>query len=796
MASVPVVPPGALAAYSEGRMSPEDAAEMEAAISSGQYRAPAGFTLKPANSVLDRPIGDIVSSAASGLREAVTGAKRQTEVTRKASDITLSPEWRKIQQPGLAPAPMNLAEVPQAIARGAYDATIGPLIEPVRAGMREAASPAEQVQMIQAANPGIEVSRDDAGNTFFVSPTDGKKYVIQPGFNATDLPRIGANILLAAPSGGVAGVRRAALAAAGTQAGLEAEQAASGGTFDPEDVVLAGVGGGSGEVIRRVMQGVRGARSVAPAVTEEAVEKTAQAAPEVLPGPELGRMVQAANAGDEAARRQVAAMADVDVDAAKAAIDLGLEVPIGVLAKNQQIGEINAALRAKMGSEAAGTAATLERDLAAKADEALEELGAVFSEGRVQPAIVSDRVLASLQSTREGIKNQAKDLYQKVDAAVRPNAPVEMANVRDVIAKRIEDYGMDPSKLSAAERRLYELALDPKTTYQSLLDEKAMVQKAMRNEMAQSPYSSVDRARLGALEAALKNDQLATVEKIGGAALRGELKTANNLTFKQKALESRAMAAFGKDLEGDLAPLMKRALAGAAKGENKALKQMLKIVPEENRREVVATALASIGRKPDGAFSPAVFAKNFPALRSNPEAYSALVKELGPSADKMLSAVYALSNRVAKSTQRTPLTGKALDELGALDGVMGKIAESALLKKAAVGVGAMAGAPVGSIGAAAGAAFADNLVNVLSSNKGRVIDAAATLMRDPSLVQLAIDQAEGRVSVEAVKAVARSAALREFLRAAKMSRAPSDAETWVWGAVRGGAQGMRAGEQE
>lgn len=782
--------PDWLRAYQAGEMAADDAIEFEQAVRSGELSVPADFQLRYTK---EGPL-DVVKQVGSGIKEAVTGEKRQTATTREASDILLSPEWAEIQK-GIKGAGPDVGTV-KGVAKDIYASTLGPLVEPVRAGLREAASPAEQVQMIQAANPGLEIQKDEAGNTFFVSPRDQKKYIIQPGWNVTDIPRIAANATVYAPTGAVSGLGKAAAAAAGTQALLETEQMASGGTFNPEEVAIAGAGGALGEGLGRVAQGIKAARGAAP----EVVEQAAQAAPDVLSGPELGRVVQAANAGDAAARRQIAQMADVDVEAAKAAVELGMDVPIGMLAKNQQIGEINAALRAKMGSEAAGVAANVERELAQKADDALEQMGAAFVEGRPQPAAVSEKALASLQGTIGQLKGEADTLYKQVDAAVPAATRVPMDNVKDLLEKRLAEYGGDAASLSAGEQRLLKLverqgadAAEGAVTYRALVDEKAAVQRALRSEMAQSAYGSADRRLLGQLETALKNDQLAAVEALGGREAANALKTANRLTFRRKAVEARAMQAFGKDLEGDLAPLMKRAIAGAAKGENKALRQMLKVVPPEMRGEAAATALASIGRKPDGAFSPTVFAKNYAGLRANPEAYAALVKELPPGSDKMLSAVYSLSNRLSKAAQQTPRTGKALDELGALDGIMGKIAESGLAKKGAVGAGAVVGGAVaGPAGAGIGGAVADSLMGMLTQNKGRVLDAAANLMRDPSLVQLAIEQGAGEVTESTVKQVARSAALREFLRAVKMPRTPSDAEAWVWGAVRG----VRAGEQQ
>lgn len=789
--------PDWLRAYQAGEMDANDAIEFEQAVRSGELAVPQGFQLRYTQ---EGPL-DLVKRAGSAIAEAVTGSERQTDATRAGSDIVMSPEWRRIQnrQGRQTAAPVQgIGDVPGAVARSVYEATLAPVIEPARAALREASSPEEQIKMIQDLDPRIQIVRDEKGNLGYTSPENGQFYTIQPGLNVTDVPRIASNIGIFAPSGGVTGLARAAGGAALTQGLQEAEQAASGGEFNPGEIGLAAAGGALGELGGRAIQGLRGMRKPVADAAGEVIEQGVKAAPEVLPGPELGKLVTAADGGDAAARRQLAQMANVDAEAAKAAADLGLDVPFDVLAQNQQIAEIGAALRSKQAGEAAGQFAQIERQLGQKADEALQEMGALFVEGRPQPASVSERVLGAMQGAIAEIKGQASALYKQVDNAVPGGTRVPMDNVRDLLEKRVAEYGGDVASLSAAEQRLLKMvernagnAAEGAATYRALVDEKAAVQRALRNEMAQGAYGGADRRLLGQLETALKNDQLAAAEAIGGKAAADALKTANRMTFKQKAMEARAMQAFGKGLDGDLAPLMKRALAGAAKGENKALRQMMKVVPEEYRREAAATALASIGRKPDGAFSAQLFQKNYAGLRANPEAYSIFAKEVGPEGDKLLQALYAVSNRISKAAQATPRTGKALDELGALEGIMGKVVESGLAQKAATGAGAAVGAAVaGPGGASAGAALADNIVTALANRPKRVIEAAANLMRDPAMVDLAL--AGGAPSEETIKRVARSQALREFLRAAKMPRTPSDAEAWVWGAVRG----VRAGEQD
>jgi len=110
---------------------------------------------------------------------------------------------------------------------------------------------AEGVQTLKTNFPQVEVKQDTKGNYLIKSAMDGKWYSSKPGLTAADVIKTGAvaaaslaatPAALLARSGSVLG---AAGLGAGTQAGIEGIQAATGGEFNPADIAIAGALGGA-----------------------------------------------------------------------------------------------------------------------------------------------------------------------------------------------------------------------------------------------------------------------------------------------------------------------------------------------------------------------------------------------------------------------------------------------------------------------------------------------------------------------------------------------------------------------
>lgn len=816
--------PKTLAAYADGTMPEEQRRKFEQYVKDGGVTVPDGFKLgeTAAPTTLDRAIS-APGRALDAVGNAITGNDRKTPETQAAEDWSKIPEWEDLS------TLTNVAAL--------------------------SANPKEALQVLSANIPGVKVRTDEKGNLFAFSPKAGKEFVVTPGLTASDVPRFGVNALWALASGGGSVAAQVGKGAA-TQALVEGGQSVAGGSFDPGDIALAGAAPLAAPILGAAARGSRGAanalldavpgsttRQLAGAATDAAstivddpaaaavraaaapvddvtkvvpppvgavddVTKVvpppasaaapsvapAAAAPAAAPAVDLPALFKAAGGtgeAAEAAKRALAQQLEVNPAAVAAAERLGLELPVDVLADSKQMQSIIGSLRSKSGT-AAETAFADSMEAAVKqTDDLVRELG-----GDASPGAISDRVLSSLQSTQGELKAQASKLYQKVDEAIKPASPVRLDKVSAALQERVTDLGGDVSLLNPIEQKLLKLATNPKATYEAMREQKALIGKALARQ--ESPYASMDDRILKRLYGAMADDQLANIERLGGAELRQQARLANQLTAKQKGLEERIVKTFGKEGDGSVAALMQNAIRGASKGDVKRLNQLLKVVPKEMQGDVIMTALSSMSRATRGAaggeagFGFAEFSKLYQGLRApgNEAIYKTVDQALGPKRAAVLRDVYEISKRITQARANVKTTGKAnqdfLDNLAA-ENLVGAVINGPLGQRAARAVGVAGGAAVGGpAGAAVGGEVAASILSKIAGGGEEQIAKAGQLLVSPEFKTLAVELAtKAAPSKEVVRAVIASKPFRDWAKAAMLSREPKALEQWVMAAIQG-----------
>lgn len=735
----------------------------------------------------------------AGLVESVTGSQRATPETQALPEWTSMPELNQLSVASLKTA-------------------LGTLVS----------NPKETVQILQSNFPGVQVRQDAKGNFLLRSSIDQKEYAIPPGFTVGDIPRALGGILSFTPAGRARTLAGAGLAGAGTQAVIEGTQAGTGGTFDTKEVALAGVTGAGGQFVAqqlpKVVQAVKqvtgkapkpapaapgAAPAAAPAVApttapattvvqaaDQAVPPVAPAAPPVAPAAapaaqttteafeEVGDLVRRASGkgiGSQSARDRLAELAAVNPEAKAAADRLGLELPFDVFSDNPQIRAAVGLTRSAAGSEAEAAWRTTVSKAVDKADDVIKQFDATFVEGAVAPGVVSQKVRDSLTKTRTELSNQAGAIYKRVDEAVPKQSIVTMPRLKETLDTIISEVG--EGGLSAQEKKLFKMIQDGDVTYGRLMREKNLIGQAVAGK--ESPYGNMEAGALKRLYAALADDQLGAVGEIGGEALRQELRGANLLYAKERALGKRIINAFGEDVEGSIASKMRLAITSAAKGDSADFMKLMKLVPEDLRKETVATALASVTRSgrgaERGAFGFSEFADLYPKLRANAPIYKQVVDALGPEAHKTMRDLYEVSKRITEARANVLTTGKAnqaLVESMKAEGLVSKVMESTTGKVVTTGVAAMGGGPIA-------AAATTGVMSALSSGKKDAVEAAGKLFASDEFQKLAIEAAtKGDASKEAIKRLSVSQSFMNFAKAANLPRDPGKLEQWIVNALQ------------
>ena len=488
---------------------------------------------------------------------------------------------------------------------------------------------------------------------------------------------------------------------------------------------------------------------------------------------ELGTLLKEASKGgrgSQAAIEKLAMEAKTNPEAAAAAARLGIDLPPDVLSDNPLLKNAAAMTRDLKASEAAGQFETIVINASNAADEAMATINA-----SPDLSTISERVLSSLTATQAALKKGASDLYKLVDEQV-PKSVLATPNKTTRLLSDLTDELGGLDNLSSNERLLFDKLTNPDTplTYAALVRLKQDIGRGL--ERGQGPYGDVNQSALKRIYGALSEDQLFTVEQIGGSELRSQLRLANQTTAKQKAFEKRIVNAFGKDLEGSIASKLRQAITSGAKGDIAGLNRILKTIPKDLQREAIATAINALslpGGATDLPFGFAQYAKIIKGLKKEKAIYNKIISVLGPESDQFLTDLLNVSQRITEARGRVSQTGKA-NQAMILEGLT---AENIAMRlwNSSIGRRVVRGAAAGSgvvSGGPAGGAAADLITDVLlSSGKTDRVAAAGNLLNSAAFKSLVdADFAANQVALQtALDKLENSPAFKRWLKSVEMT---------------------------
>jgi len=489
-------------------------------------------------------------------------------------------------------------------------------------------------------------------------------------------------------------------------------------------------------------------------------------APEIAPqaqgvdeAEKVGKLVQKAASGSTRAKDLLAEMASVNPEAKAAAERLGIALPVDVFSDSPQIMAAIGLTRSQVGSEAESAWRSSVRNAAEKADEVLNQFDTVLIEGGPSTAVVSQKVKDSLTNSRKELADESKKLYEQVDAEVPKSASASMENLKKTLGEITSEVG--EAGMTAQEKRMLSMISDEAPTYGRLIREKGLIGKAIAGK--ESPYGSMEEATLKRLYGALGEDQAESVAIYGGEELANKLKAANALYTKERKLGKAIVETFGKDLEGGIGKKLQSAMTTAAKSDEGAFKRLIDVVPEDLRKEAIATALSSVVRSAkgpeSGGFGFSEYAKIYDGLRKNPEVYGQVVKYLGKESGDVLRDLYEVSKRVTDARANVITTGKANQAIlngMVAESLMGKVLTSPVGWAATTAAGSASGRPLG-------AGAATMLSNLMTSTSKDHLAKAGKLFTSPQFQKLATEAAtKPKVGMDVVNGVANDQAFIDF----------------------------------
>lgn len=368
---------------------------------------------------------------------------------------------------------------------------------------------------------------------------------------------------------------------------------------------------------------------------------------------DLARKAVSRTPGASEARSKLAEMAKINIEAKAAADRLGIELPIDVLSDNAQLQAISGLTRSEIGSGAQTAFNETVSEFIKRAFDAMDKLDAVTDISQV-----SADVFNRLDNAQTALSDQASKFRGKVTDAINPSGRVESEKIRSFLGTRIENLGGGKegiASLSPEEKKLYAIVSKGNPTYALLNEQRDLIGQAL--EKGTGPWVNTSTARLKEIYGALADDQINFIESSAGKEIADKQRAANTLFRQMYEGREQMQKIFAKDLSGSLAPVMQRAITQGQKGNVQALNNIIDIVPEDMRGQVLTSALFKAAKTTDETFSFTNFANIYRDLRANGAVYKQFAKAVGPEGDKLLTDIYAISRRLSDADKNIPRTG-------------------------------------------------------------------------------------------------------------------------------------------
>ena len=525
------------------------------------------------------------------------------------------------------------------------------------------------------------------------------------------------------------------------------------------------------------------------------IEQAAQAIPDQSVS-DVAKLIRKATTSNKA-KKELAEVMDKNPDLVADAELLGMEVPADMVSNNLAARRVAGITRSVAGSKAETDFwANIQKNVD-KADEALNDLGAIYSEGGVSVGAASSKIRNTLKNTRKNLNDQASKIYDEIEAVVPKRTVVKLNNLLETLDESVLDAGDRGVKdLSPQELRLYKILRgDDMTeelndvTYKKLMTEKRLIGQALSRK--ESPYGGMDEKELSILYGALSQDQFDNIarigESIGDAGLGDKLKKANAIYAQERELGKKIIKAFGDEDTGSIGQKLVSMIT-SSKTDSKQFNKMMDLIPEDLKKETILTSLGAATRsnlgQTKGRFGFSEFNKIYGQMKSNPEVFDQ-VKAIMKDDIRKLNALHNMSKRFTEARALVVQTGKPIEK-----GILSAETFAEKVLASTMGKAAVTGTVAGATGGF-GAMGVPYLTSMVKGGGEKAFAAAGDLMNSKELKDLIVEtMAKGQASNQTVKKLAMSDRFNKFWNYAKrenpkvgfwkeVGNATIDKEAWI-----------------
>ena len=374
-------------------------------------------------------------------------------------------------------------------------------------------------------------------------------------------------------------------------------------------------------------------------------------------------------------REDIARIIDADPEFYRAADELGLSTePLASFASlNPQFRGIEQGLRAVFGSVLNAQAISFINDVSRKADDIIQKYGGAIDKA----ALGQDFKRRSLEQV-EAMAETTNLFYDRLEQLIQPSSRYEAPNTVDFLRQKMSEDRLRPvfvralNKLSPETRTISSRRVFNHVTGKSEL--RRVTEQInptygaidqLRREVGQAinkksgPFKDAETGLNKALYARLTKDLDNIADDVGGEAVIMR-NAANSSVRQRKQIEDNLVTLLGKDLNTALNTTVSGAVKGLKKGEIDKFRNVVNAIPENQRAEVVISALNDVFRgsgEGQAAFSANQFTKFMQDINRSPAVRDALFESLPAGSRNAIDNLYTVADGVTRAQRDFVRTG-------------------------------------------------------------------------------------------------------------------------------------------
>jgi hypothetical protein len=441
--------------------------------------------------------------------------------------------------------------------------------------------------------------------------------------------------------------------------------------------------------------------------------------------------------------------------------------------------QLDAALKNIPTTEPALVEAVNLKAISHRASALIEELG-----GTKDVSSLSENIKQRLMDTHTDLKETAAKLYNDIREAIPPGTSAPASRTLEFLEKKIADRrGVE--NLTKEERDIYRQLSpidDRPATYANIDDVRRDLVDAKYAKSG--PFKNSGDHLYDELYSVVRADQEAAAKAGGmGDAFNKAQATAESYIGIQKDLTSLFARSMDGAIDGSIAKKLPGSTAALARGDTSGMMRILRAVPDDMRKEVVVTGLASVFKKAAqrGEMDFTGYWKWYEGLTTNKASNAIIRANLAPEQLAQLDSLYRVSKGISDSLAARTKTGLQTEIMNSMRGSDSFVSNmyDALKKNRVAAVAGMAASQVPIIGPGIAAA----VTIALSKSKVPAEKAIQLMIVSPEFKALAT-AATPQARRAAAARVSKSAGFKSYVRAVGQPAGTSDPEGWILNAMQ------------